>query len=344
MVQKLPLSCFTTALVAFLVIGALPARAHAQALPGARAAGMADAFVAVADDGSAVYWNPAGLVWGPYFSLQADLARADVNVDGADADRGGGRGSAGLVAMTVSPLGISYYRLRSTNVSAPRTAGQEPYGREREWRNLHTLTTHNVGVTVLQSVGEGLTLGVTGRLVVAKVGAAVADARGADMRARLDEASALETDGHVRGDIDAGAMVNVGPVRVGLVGRNLIEPEFDAGVGAPLTLGREARLGVAWGAGWPGPARVIVAADADLVRRQEASGERRDVAAGIETWWRRARFGVRGGARASTVGDARPIVTGGGSVGVTEVIFVDGYAAFGQEEARGWGLGARLVF
>ena len=32
--------------------------------------GMGGAFVAVADDGSAIYWNPAGLATGPYFELR----------------------------------------------------------------------------------------------------------------------------------------------------------------------------------------------------------------------------------------------------------------------------------
>ena len=36
---------------------------------GTRAQGMGGAFVGVADDASAVYWNPAGLAGGAYFSL-----------------------------------------------------------------------------------------------------------------------------------------------------------------------------------------------------------------------------------------------------------------------------------
>jgi hypothetical protein len=47
---------------------------HAQTLPlGQRAIGMAGAFAAVADDPSATYYNPAGLVWGSDSALSASL-------------------------------------------------------------------------------------------------------------------------------------------------------------------------------------------------------------------------------------------------------------------------------
>jgi hypothetical protein len=47
----------------------LPAVAGAQTFGGigSRAEGMGGAFVAVADDASAVYWNPAGIATGATF-------------------------------------------------------------------------------------------------------------------------------------------------------------------------------------------------------------------------------------------------------------------------------------
>ena len=50
----------------------LAVRAPRRSRPsGSRAAGMGGAFVAVADDASAVYWNPAGFAAGSFFSLVA---------------------------------------------------------------------------------------------------------------------------------------------------------------------------------------------------------------------------------------------------------------------------------
>ena len=46
--------------------------AMAQSQVGTRAAGMAGAFVAVADDATAVYWNPAGVGTGAIVSAVFD--------------------------------------------------------------------------------------------------------------------------------------------------------------------------------------------------------------------------------------------------------------------------------
>ena len=48
-----------------------PALAQAEAPVGVRAAGMGGAFTAVADDASAVFWNPGGLASGAFFSVVA---------------------------------------------------------------------------------------------------------------------------------------------------------------------------------------------------------------------------------------------------------------------------------
>lgn len=68
------LALLLPALVILHTEGARADPFHAQTLPlGQRAIGMAGAFVAVADDPSATYYNPAGLVWGSDNALSASL-------------------------------------------------------------------------------------------------------------------------------------------------------------------------------------------------------------------------------------------------------------------------------
>jgi len=89
-------------LVAFATI-AFPSLTFAQRFDdvGARAQGMAGAFVAVADDASATWWNPAG------------LATARNAVDFSAEVSEGGRGG---VALAFPSLGLSYYRNKISKI------------------------------------------------------------------------------------------------------------------------------------------------------------------------------------------------------------------------------------
>ena len=115
---------------------AQPARAQAEPPVGVRAAGMGNAFTAVADDASAVFWNPAGLAAGSFFSLVVDRNTMDQD-------------SATLIALGTPPLGVSYYRTATADL---------PNGR-------HSLVAHHAGVTLLQSLGERVAVGATVKLV-----------------------------------------------------------------------------------------------------------------------------------------------------------------------------------
>src|SRR5688572_20259568 len=104
----------TTVLVPVVMASfAISAAAQSFDGPGARAAGMG-AFVAVADDASAVYWNPAGLASGAYFSLVLDRTEGDSTPDGGDR---GAKRSSWLLALSAPVVGLSYYRLRSSTFS-----------------------------------------------------------------------------------------------------------------------------------------------------------------------------------------------------------------------------------
>ena len=142
----------TGAVLAVIIAHLTPVPASAQSFEalGTRAAGMGGAFVAVADDASAVYWNPAGLaLGGSYFSLVLD------NNEGAGRAGGhqpGGTRSASLIALRRCPSGCRYYRITASTLT-PTTDPQTV--------RLDRLTTHHAGVTLVQSLTERIAVGAT---------------------------------------------------------------------------------------------------------------------------------------------------------------------------------------
>ena len=140
-------------LAAALVVG-FASGASAQAagaggveVLGVRAMGMAGAFVAVADDATAAYWNPAGLGTGDFFSLAVE--RSHVTLPPVDGVTPALRTGAFLVGTP--PLGAGYYRLGDTHV-VPVTLAQ-------------SIGDHfNVGGAVKGVWGEGIDGRTHGRL------------------------------------------------------------------------------------------------------------------------------------------------------------------------------------
>lgn len=333
--------CASAFLLALLSVS--PVSAQGLETLGSRASALA-AFVAVADDASAVAWNPAGLVSGPIFNLQLDLGRStneppDPPSDAATAAKVG----ATLVALGITPLGVGYYRLSQASFAVPNPAVAASPDRQHRQVQVRTLVTSHLGVTVLQSLGDYLTFGATAKLVRGNVGSAVVDT--ASWEDAFDQEELVEEDGSTRGDVDVGAMFAAGRMRAGLVVRNVTEPSFGPeDSDEPAKLERHVRAGIAWADRWPGLSRLVMSLDADLTRVPHPAGERRDVAAGVERWWRGQRIGVRGGVRASTVGDARTVVSAGGSYAVRAGTYVDAFIAAGTQYDRAWGVAARLTY
>ena len=75
--------------ICVLVLLAGSASAQVFESVGTRAIGMAGAFVAVADDATAAYWNPAGLTTGAFFSLLADRTLTRTRFDPTRSDSPG---------------------------------------------------------------------------------------------------------------------------------------------------------------------------------------------------------------------------------------------------------------
>lgn len=326
--------------MACLLAAAVPAQAQPL---GTRAAGMGQAFVAVADDASSVYWNPAGMATGAYVSFVVDFGAGDSIPGGPGGSDGGSKTSARLLAFTLPPLGLGYYRLSQVIAGPVEAAEQEGPSREEGRRNVQGLTTSHLGVTLAQSLNQYLVLAGTVKLVRGEVSrgrvgmAGVSDA--------LDAADGLPRRTTSRADVDAGVMLAVEQWRAGLVARNLATPSFDGPDGsAAVEMEREVRLGVAWGSGWPGISRVVLSADADLTEQASPGGDRRDIAAGVETWWLGQRLGIRGGVRGSTAGAARPVVATGVSAALAAGVYVEAHVAGGDRDERSWSVGARFTF
>jgi F plasmid transfer operon, TraF, protein len=316
---------------------------------GARARGMGGAFVAVADDASATWWNPAGLPNSLILDGVIDLESTQVVDDGQLSSREGGGGlrtrAAGL-GFAFPALGLSYYRVRQSEVG-PATGGIDPGRQDPGTTSVaRSLLSQQFGISLVQSLGDAVVVGATARLVRGSVGSVryMADIAAGDA---LNAAG--ETDGPsvTRGDADVGVLVRISRVRVGLAARNLAAPRFHDAEGTPWQLDRLARAGVALvgDADRAGRQEWVVAVDADLTRTPTPVGDRRDVALGAERWFHERRVGVRGGVRASTADQARPVVSGGASLAVAGGVWIEAEATGGADRtATGLGISAHVMF
>jgi hypothetical protein len=310
---------------------ALPVSAQTFEVLGTRASGMGGAFVAVADDATAVYWNPAGVaLGGSYFSLVLDANTGKAEVEGAGP---AGQQSSGMISLTTLPLGLSYYRLSSSTVT-PTSSAQTV--------QLDRLTTHHAGVTLVHSLTPRIAVGGTVKWVRGFAASGVVpDGNRDDL---LDGAGDLPDMSTNKFDVDAGVMMNLGTVRAGFTARNLAEPDFSAPGGGVLTLKRQTRAGISY----VGVRDLIVAADVDIERQQGSLGEVRDVAAGAEArlfkrGWLRS--GFRFNALDDEPGGHAPVYSLGGSVMTFRSLLIDAQITFGSREGdRGWGVAARLVY
>ena len=334
-----PVSHFLSTFGLLLALGS-PSAAQSFESVGQRALGMGGAFVAVANDSSATWWNPAGLATGPF--LDVALGRG---ASSADADFPASRTGVWSLSLATPPLGVSYYRLKITEIRAAPATGPAAAGREDRaaGEGLRSLSLSQFGATVLHTITTGVTAGATVKYVRGTVqarGFDPADA-GVDLPTLLDAADDLEggeSDGAV--DVDLGLLATRGAFRFGVTARNLLEPRF-----GDLKSPRQVRAGAAFDGEAAGTVPVMVSVDADLGRYDGVGGDRRVIALGVEHWLRPKRIAIRGGARFNTTGEQDRTVTAGASVTARAGLFIDGYAAAGGDSGeRGWGVAARVSF
>jgi hypothetical protein len=332
------------AVAIFVLAGASSASAQIYETVGTRAQGMGGAFVAVADDATATWWNPAGLGSGTL--LSAIVQRGTWDQPGAVPDPGPAqRDQATSIAFLYPALGLSYYRLRISEIAPiTSTAATDP-GRQDPGApgvRQRSLAMSQYGVTVGQSLAPGVVIASTARLIRGGVSLASSGAVGTDA---LDQADDFDVEVDTKADLDIGALISMGRVRVGFTMKHVGEPEFGEGE-LGFVLERQARIGVAFITGSAGPIDAVVAAvDADLTETPTVLGEAKYVAAGGEAWFFGRKLGLRGGISMNTVGETQSTGSVGGSLTLGRGMFIDGALSVGSDPLReGWSTGFRVTF
>jgi len=329
---------------AVVVVCPSPAAAQMWELVGTRAQGMGGAFVAVADDATATWWNPAGLASGATLSLVWDMA------DNLAPRNPRPEGPASLgdtmgFALTTPALGLSYYRLRISEMQPVSSHGAGTSVRQEEGATgigLRTLALNQFGATAGQSLGGNVVLASTVKLIRAGTAVAIGEVRGA-ARDALEHVGDLELPMETQVALDVGAMVMLSPgIRAGVSVKHLREPEFGEGA-TEIKLERQARAGIAVMGGGKS-ASLTTAADFDLTTLDTALGEVRHIGAGAEAWFFQKLVGLRGGFSTNTAGAGGNAWSIGGSGGMRG-FYVDGFMTLGSDASRdGWGISARLAF
>jgi hypothetical protein len=308
-------------------MGVCPTLASAQTMEafGSRALGMGGAFVAVASDASATWWNPAGLASGPFVDVSLGLTNTDLRaVDPSAPER-----VIGFALMT-PPAGVSFYRFRVTDIRPVGSIDEAAADREQRQAGVPVgvLTANQVGVTLLHTVASGIHVGTTLKYTRGIVSSSGVSKSGAG--------NAI--------DVDLGALVTHGAVRAGILVRHLTSPGFGDGA-ARIELPIQGRAGVAFDGEAIGRAPFVLSMDVDVNRIEASNGDRRVLALGAERWVRGKRLGFRGGARFNTAGRKERAATAGVSVAVKPAMYVEAHAARGGTvDDRGWGVGARITF
>ena len=297
---------------------------------------MGGAFVAVADDATATWWNPAGIATGAYFSMVVERGETTQPAN-PTVDRPSWRNTDSNFAVVFPALGLSYYRLQ---ISEARPGSSAAAGGQAGGSEIRSISAKQFGVTIGQTIVRGFVVGATLKLLRGGV------VNGTSAAAHpLDDADALDVPGETHGDIDLGAMFSTGKLRIGGTLKHASQPTFGSGESA-FVVERQGRVGLALIGGGRGPIdAVTLDVDADLTKTHTATGRAQYIAGGLEAWFARRRLGIRGGLSRNIVEPTGTAKSTGLSVALRPSVYLDGALTFGNDTARdGWDIGLRVTF
>jgi len=313
-------------LVPALVVLSAPALASAQVVTfeavGERALGMGGAFVGVANDATAVAWNPAGLVSGGPAGMTIGWDQLQVGKSTDQPAAGARRQRTTLTSLGTWPMGISYGSVDVTEVS-------------RSGSDLGIFRASQLGLTVLQSVMPGLVVGSTMRVM--RAGQATMLVGGPTLEDAFSSARDATVSRRTIFDLDVAAMASSQTVRIGVILKNLRSPDIDRNAETPSPLPRQARVGLAL---IPTDG-VTLAIDLDLNTVDLTGGLRQECAIGGETALG-SRLSIRSGLRWSLKGARELTGTVGVSLKIRQSLWLDGhYGLARHDEAREGGVALR---
>ena len=289
-----------------IVLFSAPRSAHAQLFEsfGIRAQGMGGAFVAVADDASATWWNPAGLASGAYFNVLVEYDRS----------REPPEAGSQAFAFGFPALGLGYYRLPISQMR-PLTSTAPDGPSRQDQRHLSQF-----GATVGQSVGNHLVVASTLKLV-----------RAGETHGDLD-VGAMAMIGHVRvGAVLRNVRESSFAAEAGTDEALILARQARAGIA--FTARSPGIVN-----------EVIVAADADLTKTMTAVGETRHLTAGAELWlWTRS-LGIRGGLSKDTVVNRGSASAGLSLALRSGIYLDGQLTGGSDATRRSWGSGLRVTF
>jgi len=319
------------------------ARAQMFESVGTRAQGMGGAFVAVSDDASATWWNPAGLGAGAFLSAILERGQMREPADSLPGEPAWRNGTSGF-AVAYPALGISYYRLRVSEIRTADSIASGGAGRQDQGTVdpvVRSVATSAFGATVGQSIGNHAIVATTVRLL--RAGAVVSgDAMAAGALERIEDAS---VERQTKTDVDVGVMLKFAALRIGGAVKHVGEPSLGDG-DARIVLARQARGGVALVKGRTGVFDSLIGAvDVDLTERTGVPDAARRIAAGGEVTLFGNRVGLRYGLSTPATGERRFSTSTGASLAFRQGLFLDGAVTPGSDRSRtAWSVALRSSF